>query len=117
MSQAEKLADAIVSTGMTPYRKDLTAKNGACFQRVLERCEDVRRFGSGALELAYVAAGKLEAFYEFILQPWDFAAGMLLVREAGGSITDYEGNLPHPAKPGSIVATNGKIHGELLALL
>ena len=80
---------------------------------VLTKCQDVHRDGSAALSLAQVAMGRMDGFFEVILQPWDFAAGLLLISEAGGRVTDFEGNAVDPDRPGSIVASNGKIHEEL----
>jgi myo-inositol-1(or 4)-monophosphatase len=75
----------------------------------------VRRAGSAALDLAYVAAGRLEAFWEFNLNPWDTAAGILLVEEAGGRVTDFAGN-PVRLDSRELLASNGLIHDELVGL-
>jgi len=74
----------------------------------------VRRLGSAALDLAYVACGRFDGFWEFRLSPWDFAAGMLLVREAGGTVTRADGGPDLFAEPTSILATNGRIHEAML---
>jgi myo-inositol-1(or 4)-monophosphatase len=74
----------------------------------------VRRLGSAALDLAYVAAGRFDGFWEFRLSPWDFAAGALLVREAGGIVTRADGGPDVFLKPTSILATNGRIHKAML---
>ena len=79
------------------------------------RSHGVRRAGSAALDLAYVAAGRLEAFWEFNLNPWDTAAGILLVEEAGGRVTDFAGN-PFQLNSREILASNGLIQAELVAL-
>ena len=73
----------------------------------------VRRAGSAALDLAYVASGRLDAFWEFGLNPWDMAAGALLVTEAGGALTDMHGG-PHSLEGPHILADNGLIHDEAL---
>ena len=83
-------------------------------QRVFEKGQDIRRTGSAALDLAYVACGRTGGFFEPLLSPWDFAAGMLLVMEAGGRITDFAGEPLNLLKKNSVVATNGKIHDELM---
>jgi myo-inositol-1(or 4)-monophosphatase len=75
----------------------------------------VRRAGSAALDLAYVAAGRMEAFWEFNLNPWDTAAGILLVEEAGGQVTDFSGNR-YRLDSREILASNGLIHAELVGL-
>ncbi|HKE06737.1 MAG TPA: inositol monophosphatase family protein, partial [Candidatus Acidoferrum sp.] len=76
------------------------------------RSHGVRRDGSAALDLAYVAAGRFDGFWEFGLKPWDTAAGVVLVEEAGGKISDLNGN-PYVLGGKSILATNGLIHTEM----
>lgn len=83
------------------------------FSRLIRSGIPVRRLGSAAIDLCWVAAGRFDGFYEHKLQAWDSAAGYLIVEEAGGKVTDMEGNPYNPYQPG-IVATNGKIHDELL---
>ena len=78
---------------------------------------DVRRAGSAALDLAFVAAGRVDAFFEIGLSPWDVAAGMLLVTEAGGRVTGWPGDADPPLSTGRILASNGLIHGELESLV
>ena len=117
MAEAETLGETIVAIGTTPYQKELAPQNFACFQRVFEKSEDIRRTGSAAMDLAYTAAGRVGGFFEARLQPWDFATGMLILTEAGGKITRYDGSPVNPVEPGGIVATNGRLHEELRALL
>ena len=83
------------------------------FKQIFLRCSDIRRTGSAALDLAYVACGRTEAYVECDLKPWDFAAGVLLVKEAKGTVTDYRGGEIDITAPSQIVAGNGHI-GELL---
>ncbi|HEX8358947.1 MAG TPA: inositol monophosphatase family protein [Longimicrobium sp.] len=78
---------------------------------------DVRRAGSAALDLAYVAAGRLEGFFEIGLSPWDIAAGLLLVTEAGGRVTGWPGDADEPLGTGRVLATNGGIHEWLQQLV
>ncbi len=78
---------------------------------------DVRRAGSAALDLAYVAAGRLEGFFEIGLAPWDVAAGILLVTEAGGRVTGWPGDADEPLQSGRVLATNGGIHAWLRGLV
>ena len=100
-----------------PIQVSEAEKNFRCFQRIFEKSQDIRRTGSAALDLAYVACGRTGGFFEARLSPWDFAAGMLLVTEAGGRVTDYAGGPLNLLKRGSVVASNGKIHEALRALL
>ncbi|MCJ2163834.1 MULTISPECIES: inositol monophosphatase family protein [unclassified Pseudodesulfovibrio] len=77
----------------------------------------IRRPGAAAMDLAYVACGRFEGFYERALNPWDTAAGILLVKEAGGMVSEYDTSRPYTFESGSILATNGGIHEELSRLL
>jgi myo-inositol-1(or 4)-monophosphatase len=112
----QRLAEAVVACGLPHHgRGDLPL-----FRREFEALQDkvagLRRFGAAALDLAWVAAGRLDAFWERDLQPWDLAAGMLLIREAGGFLTDADGGDAVLSK-GHIVAGNETMHRELLRLL
>ena len=75
----------------------------------------VRRFGSAALDLCYVAAGRLEGYWELVVQAWDVAAGSLIVREAGGMVTDLDGQLDFFKPPYRLIAANSDIHRQILA--
>lgn len=83
---------------------------------VMSVSSGVRRFGSAALDLAYVAAGRYEGFWESGLHPWDIAAGIVMVREAGGFVTDLNGE-NNMMKSGEIIAANDLLHGELKEIL
>ena len=83
------------------------------FSRFIRRGIPVRRLGSAAMDLCWVAAGRFDGFYEHKLQAWDSAAGFLIVEEAGGKVTDFKGTYYSPYQP-HILATNGKIHAEML---
>ena len=85
-------------------------------RQVLDHAQDVRRGGSAAIDLAYVACGRLDAYYEVQLNPWDTAAGWLLVTEAGGTVSGMDGSVYSPFIP-HIFASNGKVHTSLLQLL
>ncbi|MDE6404524.1 MAG: inositol monophosphatase [Lachnospiraceae bacterium] len=117
VSEAEALGETIISVGTSPYDRELAEKNFQRIQRVFDRAQDIRRTGSAAMDLAYVACGRTGGFFEPRLSPWDFAAGMLLVREAGGQVTDFAGEPLVFSRRGSVVASNGKIHEELCGLL
>ncbi|NJO25165.1 MAG: inositol monophosphatase, partial [Bacteroidia bacterium] len=86
------------------------------FSRLIRKGVPVRRLGSAAIDLCWVAAGRFDGFYEHKLQAWDSAAGFLIVEEAGGKITDFENKYYSPYQP-HIVATNGKIHDQLLKVI
>ena len=76
----------------------------------------VRRLGSAAIDLCYVATGRLDGFWEQRLQPWDIAAGALLVEEGGGRVSNYDGS-PFDPRAGRVVASNGRIHDDMLATI
>jgi myo-inositol-1(or 4)-monophosphatase len=97
-----------------PY-SSLDIPNGPIqvFERLIRQAIPVRRLGSAAIDLCWVAAGRFDGFYEHKLQAWDSAAGSLIVTEAGGKITDHEGNAYSPYTF-QVLATNGKIHEELM---
>ncbi len=114
VSRVGELAEALVSTGF-PSRKRHQNPNIHFYQEFTLRSHGVRRAGSAALDLAYVAAGRMEAFWEFNLNPWDTAAGILLVEEAGGRVTDFSGRRYRLASD-EVLASNGRIHDQLLSL-
>ena len=113
VSKKEKVINACLVTGF-PYTY-LDEPNGPlqAFERFIKRGIPVRRLGSAAIDLAWVACGRFDGFYEHKLEAWDSAAGFLLVEEAGGKVTNLQGDPYSPYKPG-IIATNGVIHDELV---
>lgn len=118
VTQTVKLNDAVCSTGF-PYDKhtnpDNNLKEWAAF---LKHIRGERRLGSAALDLSYVAAGRLDGYWEKDLKPWDIMAGLLIAREAGGIVTDYRGDSnPQGADRARVVASNGRIHAAMLAVL
>lgn len=113
-SSTKRLAEALLSTGF-PSRKRHVSPNIHFYQEFTLRSHGVRRAGSAALDLAYTACGRVEGFWEFHLNPWDTAAGALLVMEGGGAITRFDG-APFRLDSSEVLATNGLIHGELVAL-
>lgn len=117
VSGAQALRETIVSIGTSPYDREVADENFRRIRRVFDRSQDIRRTGSAALDLAYVACGRTGGFFEPLLSPWDFAAGMLLVMEAGGKVTNFEGGPLDFLKRGSVVATNGAVHEELMEVL
>jgi myo-inositol-1(or 4)-monophosphatase len=114
VSKALRLQDSLVSTGFPSQNRNSNA-NIHFYHQMAMSTHGVRRGGSAAIDLAYVACGRLEAFWEFGLKPWDLAAGVLLVREAGGRCTTMFGE-EHRIGASTLLADNGSIHDETLTL-
>lgn len=114
VSEIADMEQSLISIGTSPYYRELTDENFAIFKEVFAHSADIRRLGSAALELAYVACGRIEAYFEQHLKPWDYAAGLLLIEEAGGTVTDYEGNPIDVTKVAKIVGSNGAIGNVLV---
>ena len=114
VSKAARLEESLTGTGF-PSRKRHKDINVHFFYQLSMVSHGVRRAGAAALDLAYVACGRLDLFWEFSLNPWDIAAGTVLVREAGGTVSDMRGAPPKLAAP-HILADNGLLHEETLAL-
>ena len=115
VTQKTELVDALVATGFA-YHKDTIRENIEVFARVHERVRSVRRPGAAALDLAYVACGRLDGFWELVLKPWDAAAGILLIQEAGGTLTGAAGE-PYNLGDRVLVASNGHLHMKLVTLM
>ncbi|MGH9771735.1 MAG: inositol monophosphatase family protein [Candidatus Acidiferrales bacterium] len=111
VSRVEKLANSLVCTGFPPQHRKNNANMNYYWEFTL-RSHGVRRDGSAALDLCSVACGRFEAFWEFGLNSWDTAAGMLLVTEAGGMVTDLSGRPYHPGER-EMLASNGLVHTEM----
>jgi len=113
-----ELIDAVITSGF-PYDKHTNPDNNLReWTAFLARIRGERRLGSAALDLSYVAAGRLDGYWEKDLKPWDAMAGMLIVREAGGMVTDYQGGVyPQREGRGCYVASNGRLHPAMLAVL
>ncbi len=116
VSSCQQLADAFLVTGFPYNIASFPEYSERHFTELVRRGIPIRRLGSAALDLAYVAAGRFDGFWEVGLQPWDIAAGTLLVTEAGGSVSAYDGS-PHTLQTSTIVASNGAIHSELVEFL
>ncbi|HEX4006241.1 MAG TPA: inositol monophosphatase family protein [Acidobacteriaceae bacterium] len=114
VSKTATLSEALLATGF-PSRKRHASPNIHFYQEFTLRSHGVRRAGSAALDLAYTACGRTDGFWEFRLNPWDTAAGALLVREAGGTMTRFDGSA-FQLNSEEILATNGRLRDELLAL-
>ncbi len=116
VSKAAKVADSLIATGF-PY-SDFT-RMGAymnCLAHLWKYSHGIRRLGSAATDLAYVACGRFEVFYEYGLHPWDIAAGTIILREAGGKISDFSGN-ENKLSGEEIVASNDGVYSEILELV
>ncbi|PLX41698.1 MAG: inositol monophosphatase [Deltaproteobacteria bacterium] len=116
VTSTEALVDSLLATGF-PYDNRTNPRDifGA-FAATHKSCRGLRRFGSAAIDLAYVACGIFDGFWEIGLKPWDMAAGALLVAEAGGVVSKIDGST-FDHMQGEIVASNGPIHGDLLKVL
>ena len=114
VSNTTELSRTLVSFGTSPYDKaTLGEKNCETLKQIFFLCEDIRRIGSAAIELAYVAAGRVDIYLERNLKPWDYAAAIIIIEEAGGIITDYLGQPVDISKPCDILAGNKIIHNKL----
>ena len=116
VSKETEVIKACLVTGF-PYTY-LDMPNGPLhvFKRLIRKGVPVRRLGSAAIDLCWVACGRFDGFYEHKLEAWDSAAGYLIVEEAGGKVTDFKGNKFSVYQP-TLLATNGKIHDEMLAVI
>ncbi len=115
VSSETSLGESLVATGFA-YDLDQIQKNLRLFHEFMLKSRAVRRDGSAALDLCYVAAGRFEGFWELSLNPWDVAAGALIVAEAGGRVSRFDGS-PAQLEIPEIVATNGQIHRQMLSII
>ena len=115
VTKETELRRSMLATGFA-YDPDTAADNIEVFRRMLGRCRTVRRPGAAALDLAYVACGRVDGFWELKLNAWDVAAGVLLVTEAGGQVTGHAGE-PYRLGEKVLVASNGVIHASLVGTL
>ena len=116
VSRRTRLGEALVGTGF-PFREfDKVERYLATFRELTQKTAGLRRPGAAALDLAYVACGRLDAFWESGLQPWDMAAGVLLIQEAGGLASDFAGETDY-FTTGDIVAGTPKVFAQLLAVV
>ena len=117
VSRVDAFARSLLATGF-PFKRGKGELDAYMLlvADAVRSTHDVRRAGSAALDLAFVAAGRVEGFFEVGLAPWDVAAGMLLVAEAGGRVTGWPGDAEPPLATGRILASNGLVHAELEAL-
>jgi len=116
VTEVDTLADAFLGTGFPYDRRTARDNNVERLDHFLRRSQGVRRAGAAVLDLCYVACGRFDGFWEIRLHPWDVAAGILIVREAGGRATDFAGT-PDCVSGRRIVASNGRIHDQMLQVI
>jgi len=112
------LEKTLFSFGSSPYNKTTLGEKGfAIAKRMFLKTADIRRSGSAAIDIACVACGRTDAFFETVLSPWDYAAGITLIREAGGIITDFNGNNLSLNTPSSFVCSNRVIYKQFISII
>jgi len=116
ITSTNTLGDSLLVTGFPYYHDDRWRKGFDLFKTLYGKTQGVRRLGAAALDFCFVAMGRFEGFWEFGLQPWDVCAGALIVKEAGGKVSDWDDS-PMPFSGNRILATNGHIHKEMLEVL
>ncbi len=117
VSDKTELSDALAAVGTSPYYKPKTAECFEIYREFFLRCVDLRRLGSAALDICYVAAGRFDIYYEYILSIWDYAAARLILTEAGGRITNVEECSTSTERKSPIVASNGILHSAVLDII
>lgn len=115
VSGVECLSDSIIGFGC-PYDKSKVDKIFEISGRILRKCHDLKRSGPASLDICYVASGRMDAYYELDLKEWDYKAGKIILEEAGGKITDWNGKIVHRSAS-NVVVSNAKIHEPLLHYL
>ena len=116
VSSSGKLYDSLLVTGFPYRRDDILDRYVDLFKGFMKKTQDLRRLGSAAADLAFVAAGRFEGFYEISLNPLDVAAGSFLVKQAGGMVTDFHGGDDYIFGK-SLVSSNGRVHKEMLEVV
>lgn len=117
VSGAESIGESLISVGTSPYYKELADENFEIIKRLFVASEDIRRCGSAAMDLCYTACGRIDGYFERRLKPWDYTAGIAILREAGGMVTALDGGEPSYSVPSDIAASNSIIHSELLSII
>lgn len=116
VSEEKEIGQCLVATGFPYDRRECKNNNVDHFSKFILKARGIRRMGSAAIDLCYTAAGRLGGFWEPKLYAWDTAAGLLMVREAGGKVTDFSGNPFNPFMK-ECLASNGYIHGQMIEIL
>lgn len=117
VSHREAFDTCIISFGSSPYEKDKAAMLFPIFQNVFTETADFRRSASAALDLCYVAAGRIDGYFEYNLKPWDYGAGSLIIEEAGGKITDWSGQEVPYLYNSSVISCTPEIYEKLKSFL
>ncbi len=117
VSGSRTLKDSLITFGTSPYDKGKADATFRLAREVFMQCRDVRRTGCAALDICSVAAGRTDGYFELELQPWDYAGASIILEEAGGSITDWEGKKLSYLYKTAAIATNGHIYKELYTLI
>ena len=112
-----KLGDALVLIGTSPYHKEKADMTFELAKRIFLNCRDIRRSGSAAMDLCYVASGRVDAYYEESLSPWDFAAGEVILRNAGGKLHVLEPETFNYDHPIGLVAANRECFEDMVKLI
>ena len=116
ISSSKTLSNSLIVTGFPYLHDEKWDISFDLFKEVYSKTRGVRRLGAAALDLCFVAMGRFEAFYEFELKPWDICAGVIIAKEAGAKVTDWN-NKDCPFSGVRILATNNKVHNEMLEIL
>jgi len=116
VSNSNNLEDCLLATGFPFKQKQSLPTYVSCFQEIFQHCSGMRRMGSAAMDLAYIAAGRFDGFWELGLSPWDMAAGSIIIEEAGGYISDFWGKNSYLSN-GYIAASNGHVHSDLIQII
>lgn len=116
VSQVETISESLLATGFPYHHSEKDVAYLEIIKLFLEKTHGIRRLGSAAIDLAYVACGRLDGFFEYNLNPWDVAAGILIVKEAGGNVSEFNGgkNMLYGKE---LCASNGNIHSEMLDVI
>ncbi len=116
VSKTPKIANSLLATGFPYYDFKDQPQYIALFTDLMQNCHGLRRLGSAAVDLAYTACGRFDGYYEYNLKPWDIAAGIVIVRQAGGEVVNFKGG-PDAMEKCDVIATNGLINDELVTVI
>ncbi len=117
VSKQQRLISSLVVTGFPYDKKDKAGFYLSVVEKFLDKVQGIRRLGSAALDMCYVACGRFDGYWEFRIQPWDISAGWLLAEEAGGKVTDFQGKSYSLQRTAQTLCSNGLIHKEMLKVI